>query len=114
MHRLANAHEKARKDKKGSKKDFTDSEGEDESTRKKFNATQAMKVYKTESVPHDHMPDFDSQNSYGRRGHGRVTGRGDYGVPGSVTSFCPQWMKQPPQAPRRPPDARTLGGCLLG
>ena len=97
MHRLANAQEKTRKDKKGSKRDFTDSEGEDESTRKKSNATQSMKVYKMESIPHEHMPDFDSQNAYAKRAMVGFKERGDYVVPGSVTSFCPQWMKQHPK-----------------
>ena len=41
MHRLANAQEKARKDRKRSRNGETDSEGEDAITRKKFDATTA-------------------------------------------------------------------------
>ena len=67
MHRLANPQEKARKDKKRGRNGETDSEGEDASTRKKFDATKSMTVYKMGSIPTEHMPEFDVQRAFAKR-----------------------------------------------
>ena len=93
--RLANEQAKSRKAKKN--KGFTDSEGEDEMTRKPFNATAAMKAYRMDTIPSEHMPDFDTQNAYAKRAQVGVKERGNYVVPGPVTTFNPKWLKNGPK-----------------